>query len=141
MDLLCGPRSKAAKTYTWRILIVMSGYLLAVWGTTAFVRAHHPHGAEVYALAVLPTIPILCMLGVVGLYLREEKDEFQRTMLVRSMLLAIAGTLGMTAFVDFLRSYDALVALPPFTEFVTFWILSGLAQAVQRVMNRVDGDE
>src|SRR5471030_22393 len=127
---VCGVSTKASKRYMWRLLIVMVGYLLATFGTTTFVRHNHPHGFEVYLLAMLPTIPVLCMLGVVGLYLREEQDEFQRMLMVRSLLGAVAGILGMNAFVDFLRSYKALGALPPFTEFVTFWLLFGFVQGV-----------
>jgi hypothetical protein len=124
-----------------RLLLVTFGYLLATFGTTTFVRHTNPHGFEVYLLAMLPTIPVLCMLAVVGLYLGEEQDEFQRVLVVRAMLIAIAGVLGMNAYVDFLRSYKAIGALPPFTDFVTFWLLSGLVQAVQQVMNRGGGDD
>jgi hypothetical protein len=138
---ICGESTKAGKRYVWRLLLVMVGYLLATFGTTTFVRHSHPHGAEVYALAMLPTIPVLCMLGVVGLYLREEQDEFQRMLMVRSLLGAVAGILGMNAFVDFLRSYKALGALPPFTEFVTFWLLFGFVQGVQSMLNRADSDD
>lgn len=138
---MCGVSTKASKRYMWRLLIVMVGYLLATFGTTTFVRHNHPHGFEVYLLALLPTIPVLCMLGVVGLYLREEKDEFQRMLTVRAMLIAIAGVLAMDVFVDFLRSYKAVGALPPFTEFITFWLLSGLVQMVQQLMIRSGADE
>jgi cytochrome bd-type quinol oxidase subunit 2 len=138
---MCGVSTKASKRYMWRLLIVMIGYLLATFGTTTFVKHNHPHGFEVYLLALLPTIPVLCMLGVVALYLREEKDEFQRVLMVRSMLVAIAGVLGMNAYADFLRSYKAISALPPFTDFVTFWLLCGLVQMVQSMMNRGGRDE
>jgi hypothetical protein len=98
------------------------------------VRHHHPVGAELYALAAVPTLPILAVLVVVGLYLKEEQDEFQRMVVVRSLLGAIAGLLAMSAFVDFLRSYNVLGALPPFTDFVVFWVLFGLMQAAQSAM-------
>jgi hypothetical protein len=141
MDWGCGTMSKAGKRYVWRMLMVSCGYVLAVWGTTSFVVHRHPQGGEVYALALLPTIPVLCMLGVVGLYLREEQDEFQRMLVVRSILLAIAGTLSLSVFGDFLRSYGARKTIPPFTEFVVFWVLFGLVQGVQQTLSRTSRDE
>ena len=35
---------------------------------------------------LLPAIPIIGIIAVVGLYLAEEKDEFQRNLLIQSML-------------------------------------------------------
>ncbi len=40
-----------------------------------------------------------------------------------------------------LRSYGAIHALPPFTEFVLFWIVMALAQAVLSILNRAGRDE
>jgi len=133
-----GGSSKAGKRYTSRMLTVMCSYVVVVLMVTRFVRTHHPAGAEVYFLAALPTIPVLCMLGVVGRYLHEEQDEFQRMLVVRSLLWAIAVSLGLAAFTDFLRSYGAIVALPPFTEFVAFWVAFGIVQGIQSTLNRAD---
>ena len=91
--------------------------------------------------AVLPSVPILCMLLVVARYLKEESDEFVRQQVVNSLLWATAVILGLTAFTDFLRSYTSFGGLPPFTVFVCFWITFGVAQAVQSAANRVTGDE
>ncbi|MES2390659.1 MAG: hypothetical protein V4555_03390 [Acidobacteriota bacterium] len=96
MDWICGPRSKASRRYTQRILAVMSVY-------------------------------VVCVLVV--------------TWFVRSLLGAIAGVMAMSAFVDFLRSYNAIGALPPFTEFVVFWVLFGVVQGVQSVMYSADKGE
>lgn len=137
----CGAKSKAARRYTQRILAVMTVYVLTVLAVTRFVRGHRVSGHSVYLLAALPTIPIVAMLAVVGLYLHEEQDEFQRMVTVRSLLWAIAGVLAMTAFADFLRSYGALQALPPFTEFVVFWVAFGLAQGVQAALNSANREE
>jgi len=80
-------------------------------------------------------------LQVVGLYLKEETDEFVRQQVVNSLLWAMAVVLAVTAFVDFLRSYTPIGDTPPFTVFVTFWIVFALAQGVQSLMNRVASDD
>ena len=143
--MICNPAgnklNKASKRYTRRLAAVMFFYMLTVWRVTPFVRTHHLSGRSLYIASALPTIPVIVMLVVVGLYLREERDEYARQQTVVSMLWAIAITLGFTAFTDFLRSYGAIAAVPPFTEFCLFWLSMGVVSAVQTMRNRVGTDE
>ena len=139
--MFCGSTSKAAKRYTQRLLTVMTLYVLAVLAVTKFVHGHNPKGWKLWFVAALPTAPIVAMLGVIGLYLKEETDEFKRMTITRSMLWATAVTLAATAFNDFMRSYGGGDVLPPFTTFVTFFLVMGLAELIQSVMNRVKDDE
>jgi hypothetical protein len=75
------------------------------------------------------------------MYLSEEADEYLRQQAVQAILWATAAVLGLTAFTDFLRSYTPFGTLPPFTVFVTFWVVYGLAQLIQVRLNRVPADE
>jgi hypothetical protein len=143
--MTCNPFSKTAspavRRYTQGILLTMSGYVLAVLGTTFYVHAHHPTGIMLYALSAIPSFCIFAMLGVVVIYLRDEKDEFQRVLVVRALLTAAFAILALSAYMDFLRSYGNLPALPPFTDFVLFWMIFGLAQAVQSIRANGVSDE
>lgn len=138
--MTCNPfsstASPAVKRYTAGVALTMTGYVLAVLGTSTFVHHHHPNGFEVYLLAAIPSFCIFAMLGVVAIYLRDEKDEYQRMLVVRSILVAAFVILAMSAFTDFLRSYGDLPGLPPFAEFVSFWIIFAIAQGVQSIGNR-----
>jgi hypothetical protein len=116
-------------------------YITAVSRITAVVREHRITGVKLFLLASVPAIDIVAMLVVIGLYLKEEADEFKRHQMVVSILWAIGVTLALNAFVDFLRSYGAIQAPPPFTEFIVFWIVMGVAQAVQSIRNRVKDDD
>jgi hypothetical protein len=131
----CNPFGKkgspAIRRYTRGVALTMFGYLLAVLGTSFYVKAHHPAGIMLYALSAMPALCILAMLGVVVIYLRDEKDEYQRMLVVRSLLTASFAILAIGAFTDFLRSYGNLPGLPPFAEWVAFWMVFGLAQAFQ----------
>jgi hypothetical protein len=139
--MLCETKTKAVKVYTRRTMVTMFAYVLLVLMTTFVVRHLHVQGWLLYVCAVLPSVAIFRQLHVVALYLREETDEYLRQQVVNSMLWAMAVVLGLTAFADFLRSYTPYGTLPPFTVFVTFWIVYGLAQLVQVQRNRVDDDE
>lgn len=141
MSIFCTNPSKASKRYAQRVAFMMSFYVLAVYRVTKLVHDHHPTGWKLFVAASLPAIPIMALLVMVGLYLHEEADEYKRLMVVRSMLVAIGVTLAITAVTDFLRSYGAISQVPPFTEFVVFWLVMALAQGVQSLMNRVRDDD
>ncbi len=139
--LMCETTTKAVKVYTRRTMLTMFSYVLLVLATTFVVRHLHVQGWLLYVCAVLPSVAIFRQLHVVALYLQEETDEYLRQQVVNSLLWAMAAVLGLTAFTDFLRSYTPYGTLPPFTVFVTFWIVYGLAQLVQVQRNRVGADE
>jgi hypothetical protein len=140
--MTCNPFSKnaspAVRRYTRGIALTMSGYLFAVLGTSVYVKAHHPTGFMLYTLSAIPAFCIFAMLWVVIRYLRDEKDEYLRLLVVRSLLCSTFAILGLGAFMDFLRSYGNLPALPPFTDFVVFWMIFGFAQAVQSFGGNAD---
>jgi len=136
MSICLNPTSAAGKRYTRGVALTMIGYMFAVLGTTTYVRNHHPQGIEVYFLAALPALCILGMLIVMAIYLRDEKDEFQRMLIVRSLLWATFATLALSAYNDLLISYESPHTLPPFSQFIAFWITFGLVQAVQSLRLR-----
>jgi hypothetical protein len=125
------PYTKAGKQYVLRMAMVMVGYIFAVLATRYFVNVNAPGKGTLVVMALIPTLPVVAMLAVIGMYLREEKNELKRGITVRSLLVAIAGTLAITSFVGFLRSYGVVLMLPPFAEFVVFWVTFGMMQGVQ----------
>ncbi|MFC6644960.1 hypothetical protein ACFQBQ_05010 [Granulicella cerasi] len=139
--LVCRDRSKAAKEYQRRAFAVMLCYVGCVWSVTRMLHAHHFTGAKLWCVAMLPAVPILGLLAVVGLYLRDERDEFKRWMTVQAILWSIGITLAVSTVVDFLRAYGAMTALPPLVEFLIFWGSMAVVQLVLKLRNRVKDDE
>ncbi|HEV2578185.1 MAG TPA: hypothetical protein VGU25_13335 [Acidobacteriaceae bacterium] len=137
MRAICGNQTKAAKRYVQRMGAIALVYLATVWVITTYVHQHRPTGAKLFVLAAVPAFDVVAMIVVVGLYLREEIDEFKRYQLVVSILWAVGFTLALMAFIDFLRAYQSITAPPPFFEFTIFWISMALAQAILTFRNRV----
>src|SRR6266478_3282839 len=79
-------KSAAERRYLSRVLVSMAGYVLAIAGVSWMFAHRHPQGATVYLLALLPALPIFACIAILGIYLSEEKDEFVRTVLVKSRL-------------------------------------------------------
>ena len=59
----------------------------------------------VYLLAVLPALPLVGSLVIVGLYIAEESDEFERSILVQSMLWGLGGALSVSTVWGFLSDF------------------------------------
>lgn len=137
----CRTKSKAEKNYQKRLWRAMLAYAVVVILTTWLVRRGYVNGWALYVWALLPCLPVLRLIHVLGLYIQEETDEFQRLLVVRSILFGGGAMLVVSAFSDFLRSFANAGALSPFFMFSVFWCVFGLAQGIQSAMNRVGGDD
>src|SRR6185437_8543018 len=95
---ICRNPTKAARRYVQRLGAIGAIYLATVWVITRYVHQHHPTGAKLFVLAAVPALDVVAMLVVVGMYLREEVDEFKRHQLIVAILWAIGFTLALMAF-------------------------------------------
>src|ERR1700761_9547002 len=82
----------------------------------------HATGVTLWVLAVLPVIPIIGVIVLFGRYLRDERDEFKRDVVVRCLLWGTAGCLATDMVANYLRIYGWKGELPPFTSFWVFFI-------------------
>src|SRR5271167_4667136 len=103
--MFCLFRNPANRRYVIRMLVV--AVLCIVFARVAASVFHyfHPTGITAYLVAILPALPIVGAIVCTGLYLAEEKDEFQRNLLVQSMLGGIGGTLAVTTIWGYLEDF------------------------------------
>jgi hypothetical protein len=137
---ICATATPASRRYQRRLMVTVSLYLVVLFGAVFVVKHTHPHGWILYAISVLPALPILAMLGSMGIYLQEEKDEYIRLMTMRSLVVGTAVLLMVLVVNDFLRAISGAAALAPFASWVTFFLAFGAAQFVQTMRNRVSDD-
>ncbi len=138
----CGTKSAAMKVYERGVMKTMSMYVLIILGVAWTVRHHHPTGVVAYVLAVLPALPIMGMLAVMGVYLRDEKDEFLRWMMIQALLWATGVTLAVCTVIGFLQSFAAMRAPEMFWVFVLYWPAFGVARVILKLSyNRQAADE
>ena len=135
------PKSAAARAYTRRLAFAMTLYTVFLLLAVHRLKHAQPSHAMAIFLSVLPSLPILAVLAIVGVYLREEKDEFQRELLIQAMLWGMGGTLAFTSVWGFLENFNQAPHFPAFYVFVIFWGVVGVAGCVQRVIYRGGGDD
>ena len=130
--MTCLQTNPAVRRYLFRFLPTMAAYAVLLVFVEWYVHTFHPTGALLYGLAVLPAIPIVGVILVVGLYLAEEKDEFQRNLLVQSMLWGLSAILSLTSVWGFLQMFTHIHPFQPFMAFPLFWCFQGVATAALR---------
>ena len=124
--------SPAARRYLARFIPLMIVYVIAIFGVSLAFSWLHPSGPVAWALATVPALPILGVIAVMGLYLREEADEFQRAVLIESMLWGIGLTLAGASVWGLLELYVDAPRVPVFWAFPVFCGAMGLAQPFVR---------
>jgi hypothetical protein len=123
----CLTNNLAVRRFYRRLIVTLLLYALSLVLAVGIFLRFHPTGVLAYALAVLPAILLVGILAVFGLYLAEEKDEFQRSIGVQSMLCGIGGTLTVTSVWGFLEDFVHIRHLDPSLTITIFWVFLGLS--------------
>jgi hypothetical protein len=134
--MLCGSKSPATRRYLYRFLTTMAFYVVLLPGAELAFKHYHPTGILAYALAILPALPIVGAIVVVGIYLGEEKDEFQRAMMNQSMIWGIGATLAFTTAWGFLEVFKLAPHLELYLVFPIFCVLAGISSGVLQARYR-----
>jgi len=133
--------SKAGKRYQRRVLQTMVVYAFLLVGSAYLIKHVHIQGLLIYVIAAVPAMPVLVVFGWMGRYLLEETDEYQRWLVMQSILVGTGLLLGTVVVSDFLRVYAHTLGLPPFISFLVFCGGMTGMQFIQRLRNRVSADE
>ena len=116
------------KRYRRRLAVAMVAYSLVLVGSLSLLRGHKLTGPLLWIVAAAPAIPILGVLVVMGLYLKEEPDEFERAVHVEAMLWGLGAVLAVTTVWGFLSNAQVIPAPPLFLVFPLFCLAWGFSQ-------------
>lgn len=122
----------AGRRYLVRFFPAMTAYVVVLFASLQFIRAHRPQGLLLWLLGLAPAIPVIAVIVVMGLYLMEETDEFLRTVLVQSMLWGVGVTMALCTAWGFLENVGVLQHFPLYLVFPVFCGAFGLAQPFVR---------
>jgi hypothetical protein len=115
------------KRYRRRLAVAMVTYSLILIGSLSLLRAAKL-AALLWIVAAAPAFPILGVLVAMGLYLKEEPDEFERAVHVEAMLWGLGAVLGVSTVWGFLSNAGVVPAPPLFLVFPLFCLAWGFSQ-------------
>ena|SRR5579859_7981151 len=128
----CWGKSVAERRYVVRMLVAAG--LCIVFSTFAALtfRHWHPPGVLAYLVAVLPALPIAGALVWTGVYLGEEKDEFQRNMLIQAMLGGTGAILAVSTAWGYLEDFAHAPHIDLTMVYPAFWLFTAISYGVVR---------
>ncbi|HWG17185.1 MAG TPA: hypothetical protein VN678_04945 [Acidobacteriaceae bacterium] len=133
---ICANNNRATKGYRLRLAATMATYLICLATTVRILGRHHPEGWVAYGLALLPALPVVGAIGVIGIYLTEEKDEYQRTVIVQSMLWALGLTMATLTVWGFLELFAGVAHFQTYLAFPLFWVMAAVVSPFVRMRYR-----
>jgi hypothetical protein len=132
----CSPGNKAIRRFKTRCFISAALVVLFALVACASFRLLHLHGVVAYLVAILPALPILWAIWETGRYIKDEKDEFLRNVLVQCLLGGIGGCLGLTTVWGYLQDFDGIHPLDPIWVYPFFWLFVVLSYPVVKARYR-----
>jgi len=128
--MFCSMKNPVQRRYVIRCWIgALLVVLLTLVAALSF-RVAHLRGPLMYPMATLPALPIIWVLIETGRYLAEEKDEFQRNVLVQCLLGGIGGTLALTTVWGNLEHFAQVPHLDLILIYAIFWFFAALTYPV-----------
>jgi hypothetical protein len=128
--------TKTARRYNYRLVPTMLVYILFTFIAKWSFDHLHPTGLMVYLLAILPALPLVGSIAIVGLYIAEESDEFERSILVQSMLWGFGVALAIGSVWGCLEDFANAPHRSAFYAYLSFWIVMGISQTFIRMRYR-----
>jgi hypothetical protein len=128
--------TKAGRQYVSRLIPTMLVYILFVFTARWTFQHLHPTGLMVYLLAILPALPLVGSIAIVGLYIAEESDEFERSILIQSMLWGFGVALAIGTIWGSLEDFANVPHRSAFYAYFSFCIVNGISQPLIRLRYR-----
>jgi hypothetical protein len=125
--MLCSIKNPTERRYVIRMWI--SAALCVLFSVVAALvfRLSHPHGILSYLVAVLPALPIIGALFYTGVFLAEAKDEFQRNLLVQSLLGGTGGILAVITAWGYMEDFAHAPHMDLVWIYPLFWLFAGIS--------------
>ena len=136
-----GAAGPAVVRYTKGIAVTTMLYVLGLGVAITLDRRMDLVGATAFLIALLPAIPILGMIWVMGRYLVEEQDEYLRHKAMIASLVGLGLVLSVGSFWGFLETFGLVPHVPGWWAVPIWAIGMGLGQAWMSLRDRSGGEE
>jgi hypothetical protein len=126
-------RSVATRAFLRRFIPLMIAYVLLLFGANWLRDSLHPSGPFAILLAILPALPLVGVIWVMGRLLVEETDEYLRSLHVRQFLIATGFMLVTVCVWGFLESFDQVPHIPMNWAFIIWCAGLGVGTTVNEM--------
>lgn len=106
------------RAYFRRMLMLALLYVALLFGANWLYHHYSLSGPVAVIVALLPALPLIGMIVALGRLILDEKDEYQRMLHVRQMLIATGLTLAVCSMWGFLEEFDQVPHVPAYWAFI-----------------------
>jgi hypothetical protein len=128
-----GCATAAGLAYNRRMLPLAAAYVVVLLAAIVLHDRFHVAGPALYAVAVLPALPLIGIVWALGRFLIEETDEYQRNLMVRKMLVATGFMLVVATVWGFLEDFGLVRHMPAYWAFIVWCIGLGVGAGWNRL--------
>jgi len=127
-----GGMTAPARRYGRRVMVAMGLYVVTLsFAIGGFLSL--PHGSPLaWLVAAAPAIPVIAVIVAMARYLREETDEFERTVQAEAALWATGGLLAIATLWGFLERFGLAPHAESYFAVVIWFLLLGPSQVLVR---------
>lgn len=115
-------RNSAQRAYIRRFVPAMVLYAVALTASMWLNRNFTLEGPTLYAVSILPAVPLLAVIAIIMIYVRDEADEYLRQRTVSAMTIGTSILLAVLTVWGFL---EIGAAAPHFPTYLAFPIWCG----------------
>lgn len=123
-------RSIALRRFSRSMLILSLIYVVILVGVTTFFRSPDRAGLLAYTAAVLPALPVIAVIFVMGRYLVQESDEYLRMKFNRQVLIATGLMLTVVTVWGFLERFGRVNHVEGYWAAVVWFLGFGIGRVV-----------
>jgi xanthosine utilization system XapX-like protein len=126
-------KTPAWKRYNWRVVWLSLAYAALLIGAVLALKYHLVSGVLTYAIAILPALPVIGIIGAIGLYLAEEQDEYVRMLMVRQTLWASGFALSAATIWGFLESFELIGRVDGYYVVIVWFFGLGVGGVINKL--------
>lgn len=134
-----GESGTAMRRYIKRMALLMGAYMLILFGVVTRFNNGNVGDTSAVIMAILPGLPIVGVFWAMGRLLVELKDEFQRMLMVRQIIIATGFALSIASVHGFLTTFEVLPRVDGYWAPVLFFLGLFVGQVANRLKYGVGG--
>ncbi|MEA3030965.1 MAG: hypothetical protein QOG13_2290 [Sphingomonadales bacterium] len=124
-----GCSTPAQRAYVRRFVPMMIAYVVILLGAVWLKKNVAPSGPVTALLAILSAVPLIGVVWAIGRMLIEERDEYQRLLLARQIIVATGFMLSVTSVWGFLEDFGQVPHVPMYWAFIIWCAGLGVGTA------------
>jgi len=111
----CGGRA-----YQRRVIVLALSYVVLLFAANWLYEQYALSGPLAVAVALLPALPLIGIIVALGRLITDEKDEYQRMLHVRQMLIATGLMLAVCTVWGFLEEFGVVPHVAAYWAFIVW---------------------